>query len=76
MFLDGIGVLIATVPVLLPIAAQFEVDPIHFGVVLATPLFIGSSNRQDAVTALLGRPILSKGKAIVQRDVHTASSRA
>lgn len=41
MFLDGIGVLIVTVPVLLPIAAQFGVDPIHFGVVLAVATLTG-----------------------------------
>lgn len=41
MFLDGIGVLIVTVPVLLPIAGQFGVDPIHFGVVLAIATLTG-----------------------------------
>jgi tripartite ATP-independent transporter DctM subunit len=41
MFLDGIGVLIVIVPVLLPIAAQFGVDPIHFGVVLAVATLTG-----------------------------------
>ncbi|SDG03524.1 TRAP transporter, DctM subunit [Celeribacter baekdonensis] len=41
MFLDGIGVLIVTVPVLLPIATQFGVDPVHFGVVLAISTLTG-----------------------------------
>ncbi|MGV0820339.1 TRAP transporter large permease [Martelella sp. AMO21009] len=41
MFLDGIGVLIVTVPVLLPIATQFGVDPVHFGVVLAIATLTG-----------------------------------
>lgn len=41
MFLDGVGVLIVVVPVLLPVAAQFGVDPIHFGVVIAIATLTG-----------------------------------
>ncbi|WP_434287326.1 TRAP transporter large permease [Celeribacter sp. SCSIO 80788] len=41
MFLDGIGVLIVIVPVLLPLASQFGVDPVHFGVVLAVATLTG-----------------------------------
>lgn len=41
MFLDGIGVLIVTVPVLLPIATEMGVDLIHFGVVLAIATLTG-----------------------------------
>ncbi|APR04330.1 TRAP transporter, DctM subunit [Thauera chlorobenzoica] len=41
MFLDGIGVLIFIVPILLPVAQSFGVDPIHFGVVLAVATLTG-----------------------------------
>ncbi|MGO4852387.1 TRAP transporter large permease [Phaeovulum sp. W22_SRMD_FR3] len=41
MFLDGIGVLIVIVPVLLPLAAAFKIDPIHFGVVLSVATLTG-----------------------------------
>ncbi|MEO1330909.1 MAG: TRAP transporter large permease [Pseudomonadota bacterium] len=41
MFLDGIGVLIVIVPILLPLAQSFGVDPIHFGVVLAVSTLTG-----------------------------------
>lgn len=41
MFLDGIGVMIVIVPVLLPIASSFEIDPIHFGVVLSVATLTG-----------------------------------
>ncbi|MEM0977171.1 MAG: TRAP transporter large permease [Pseudomonadota bacterium] len=41
MFLDGIGVMIVIVPVLLPIATTFEVDPIHFGVVISVATLTG-----------------------------------
>ncbi|MEM9435775.1 MAG: TRAP transporter large permease [Pseudomonadota bacterium] len=41
MFLDGIGVLIVLVPILLPLAQSFGVDPVHFGVVLAVATLTG-----------------------------------
>lgn len=41
MFLDGIGVLIVIVPILLPLALTFGIDPIHFGVVLAVATLTG-----------------------------------
>ncbi|MEM1285768.1 MAG: TRAP transporter large permease [Pseudomonadota bacterium] len=41
MFLDGIGVLIVIVPILLPLAQVFGIDPIHFGVVLAVATLTG-----------------------------------
>ncbi|MEM1272372.1 MAG: TRAP transporter large permease [Pseudomonadota bacterium] len=41
MFLDGIGVMIVIVPVLLPVAAAFDVDPIHFGVVISIATLTG-----------------------------------
>lgn len=41
MFLDGIGVMIVLVPILLPVAERFNVDPIHFGVVIAIATLTG-----------------------------------
>lgn len=41
MFLDGIGIMIVIVPILLPIAMQFDIDPIHFGVVIAIATLTG-----------------------------------
>ena len=41
MFLDGIGVMIVIVPVLLPVATAFGVDPIHFGVVISIATLTG-----------------------------------
>jgi tripartite ATP-independent transporter DctM subunit len=41
MFLDGIGIMIVLVPVLLPVASGFGVDPIHFGVVVALATLTG-----------------------------------
>lgn len=39
--LEGISVLVITVPILLPIAAQFGIDPLHFGVIAIVNLMIG-----------------------------------
>lgn len=39
--LEGISVLVITVPILLPIAIQFGVDPLHFGVIAILNLMIG-----------------------------------
>jgi len=39
--LEGVPALIMTVPILLPIATQFGIDPVHFGIVLIANLGIG-----------------------------------
>lgn len=39
--LEGTSVLVITVPILLPIAVEFGVDPLHFGVIAIINLMIG-----------------------------------
>jgi tripartite ATP-independent transporter DctM subunit len=39
--LEGISALVITVPILLPIAVEFGVDPLHFGVIMIMNLMIG-----------------------------------
>jgi tripartite ATP-independent transporter DctM subunit len=39
--LEGVPALIMTVPILLPIATRFGVDPVHFGVILIANMGIG-----------------------------------
>ncbi|SNR36404.1 TRAP transporter, DctM subunit [Haloechinothrix alba] len=39
--LEGTSALVITVPILLPIAVQFGVDPLHFGVIVILNLMIG-----------------------------------
>ena len=41
MLLEPVGALLIVVPVLLPVAAQFGVDPLHLGVVMILNLVIG-----------------------------------
>jgi C4-dicarboxylate transporter, DctM subunit len=42
-FLEPIGALILTVPILMPLGAELGLDPIHFGVVIVLNLVIGLS---------------------------------
>jgi len=39
--LDGLPAMIMLVPVLLPMATQFGVDPLHFGIVLIANIGVG-----------------------------------
>jgi C4-dicarboxylate transporter DctM subunit len=39
--LEGVPALIATVPILLPIATHFGINPIHFGIILIANMGIG-----------------------------------
>lgn len=41
MFLDAISIYYITVPILIPVLAQFGISPIHFGVIMAMNLAIG-----------------------------------
>ncbi|KAA9027008.1 TRAP transporter large permease [Niallia endozanthoxylica] len=41
MFLDGMAAMIILVPILLPVAVQFGIDPIQFGIILCVNLTIG-----------------------------------
>ncbi|WP_347551425.1 TRAP transporter large permease [Pseudalkalibacillus hwajinpoensis] len=41
-FLDGTAIIIITTPVILPILMQFGIDPLHYGVILAINVMIGT----------------------------------
>ncbi|WP_078429844.1 TRAP transporter large permease [Alkalihalobacterium alkalinitrilicum] len=41
MFIDGLAALILLVPILLPIALQYGIDPIHFGLIMVINLTLG-----------------------------------
>jgi tripartite ATP-independent transporter DctM subunit len=40
-FLEGLAIMLLTVPVLLPLVMQLGVDPVHFGVIVVMNLMIG-----------------------------------
>lgn len=41
MIIDATAIILVTVPVLLPLAASFGIDPVHFGVIMIVNLMIG-----------------------------------
>ena len=41
MFLEGIAVIVLTVPLFLPVVTQIGVDPVHFGVIMVLNLMLG-----------------------------------
>jgi len=40
-FMEGLAIMILTVPVLLPVVLQLGIDPVHFGVIVVMNLMIG-----------------------------------
>lgn len=52
--LEGVPALIMTVPVLLPIATQLGVDPIHFGIILVANMGIGLFLPPIGIGVLIG----------------------
>ena len=41
MFIEGIAVMVICLPMLLPVAIQLGVDPLHFGVIVVLNMMIG-----------------------------------
>ena len=52
--LEGVPALIMTVPILLPLATQFGIDPVHFGIVLIANMGIGLFLPPIGLGALIG----------------------
>ena len=40
-FMEGIAIMLLTVPIFMPVLAKFGIDPVHFGVVMTLNLMIG-----------------------------------
>jgi tripartite ATP-independent transporter DctM subunit len=40
-FMEGIAIMLLTVPIFVPVLAKFGIDPVHFGVVMTLNLMIG-----------------------------------
>jgi tripartite ATP-independent transporter DctM subunit len=65
-FLDGTAIIIITTPVVLPILAQFGIDPLHYGVILAINVMIGT------ITPPVG-VIMYVATGIAKTDIFTFS---
>lgn len=57
MFIDGLAALILLTPILLPIAVQFGVDPIHFGVIMVINLTLGLMTPPVGTVLFIGSSI-------------------
>ncbi len=40
-FMEGIAIMLLTIPIFMPVLAKFGIDPVHFGVVMTLNLMIG-----------------------------------
>lgn len=40
-FMEGIAIMLLTIPIFMPVLAKFHIDPVHFGVVMTLNLMIG-----------------------------------
>jgi tripartite ATP-independent transporter DctM subunit len=40
-FMEGVAIMLLTVPIFMPVLAKFGIDPVHFGVVMTLNLMIG-----------------------------------
>jgi C4-dicarboxylate transporter DctM subunit len=41
-FMDGLAIMMMSIPVLLPLLLQFHIDPVHFGVIFTINIMIGT----------------------------------
>lgn len=56
-FLDSTPAIILSVPVLLPLAQQFGIDPVHFGIITTVNLAIGMSTPPVGITLFVSSKI-------------------
>ena len=56
-FMEGIAIMLLTVPIFLPIVGKLGIDPVHFGVVMTLNLMIGIADpagRDGALRDVVG----------------------
>lgn len=68
MFMEPIPIMILTVPILFPVAAQLGIDPVHFGLVIVLNLMIGSLTPPIGInifvtSAISKAPVMEVAKA-------------
>jgi TRAP-type C4-dicarboxylate transport system permease large subunit len=68
-FLEAPPVILVLVPVLMPIAAQFGIDPVHLGVVMILNLMIGSLTPPVGAVLFVVGSITRQPMSVVFRGV-------
>ena len=69
MFMEGISAILIMVPVLLPIAVSFGIDPLHFGVVVILNLSIGMITPPYGITLYVASSVANRTVMQVSRKI-------
>jgi len=69
MFMEGISAILVMVPVLLPIAESFGIDPLHFGVVVILNLSIGMITPPYGITLYVASSVANRTVLQVSRKI-------
>jgi C4-dicarboxylate transporter DctM subunit len=69
MFMEGISAILVMVPVLLPIATSFGIDPLHFGVVVILNLSIGMITPPYGITLYVASSVANRTVLQVSRKI-------
>ena len=60
MFMEGISAILVMVPVLLPVAISFGIDPLHFGVIVILNLSIGMITPPYGITLYVASSVANR----------------
>ena len=69
MFMEGISAILIMIPVLLPIAVSFGIDPLHFGVVVIMNLSIGMITPPYGITLYVASSVANRSVLQVSRKI-------
>ncbi len=69
MFMEGISAILVMIPVLLPIAVSFGIDPLHFGVVVIMNLSIGMITPPYGITLYVASSVANRTVLQVSRKI-------
>jgi len=69
MFMEGISAILIMVPVLLPVAVSFGIDPLHFGVIVILNLSIGMITPPYGITLYVASSVANRSVLQVSRKI-------
>lgn len=69
MFMEGISAIMVLAPVLLPIAVSFDVDPLHFGVLMVMNLSLGMLTPPYGITLYVASSVAERSVMQVSRQL-------
>ncbi len=69
MFMEGISAILVMVPVLLPVALSFGIDPLHFGVIVILNLSIGMITPPYGITLYVASSVANRTVLDVSKKI-------